>query len=176
MLRQSSGLGLHSEGSRTLMLIFFGANDATSPDYHMHVPLDEYGENLRAIARRCQDIMPGITLVFVSPPPIDVDKLVECVSNTPALSCVRLFCFILPAWCEDAHDFDSCSLCRRFDWYAGRSTELAGAYAEEVARAAEDTGALFFDLHSLMIRKAEWKSFLSGERPNVALRRQSSAA
>ena len=50
----------------------------------------------------------------------------------------------------------------RFDWYAGRSTELAGAYAEEAARAAQDEGAIFLDIHTLMVNKPDWKPFLSG--------------
>lgn len=57
-----------------------------------------------------------------------------------------------------AHSTQSC----RFEWYSGRSTELASAYADEVGRVAEDTGSLLLDLHNLMIRNADWKSFLSG--------------
>jgi hypothetical protein len=58
-------------------------------------------------------------------------------------------------------------LCR-FEWYSGRSTELASAYADEVGRVAEDTGSLFLDLYNLMIRNADWKSFLSGVDHAVA--------
>ena len=96
MLKRSSGL--RGEGERTMMVIFFGANDAAAPDYHMHVPVDEYGENLRAMARRCKEMSPGITLVFVSPPPVDVDKLVEYVpkcQSPPGAS--------LPVVCLPAH-------------------------------------------------------------------------
>lgn len=125
MLKQSTALGVHGRGDNTLMVIFFGANDATAPDYYMHVPVDEYGENLRSIVRRSQESMPGITIVVVTPPPIDEERLLE------------------------------------FDWYAGRSTELAGAYAEEAASAAKDVGAGLLDIHNLMIRKPEWKAFLS---------------
>jgi lysophospholipase L1-like esterase len=96
MLKQSSGLGLRGEGERTLMVIFFGANDAAAPDYHMHVPVDAYGENLRAMARRCQEMLPGITLVFVSPPPVDVDKLVEYVHKRQSPPGARLPVECLP--------------------------------------------------------------------------------
>jgi len=125
MLQQSTGIFPHGDGDRTLMLVFFGANDAAAPDYHMHVPVDEYGDNLRSIVRRSKETMPGITVVLVSPPPIDEEKLMQ------------------------------------FDWYAGRSTELAGAYAEEAARAARDEGAIFLDIHTLMVNKPDWKPFLS---------------
>lgn len=67
------------------MVIFFGANDATAPDYYMHVPVDEYGENLRSIVRRSQESMPGITIVVVTPPPIDEERLLEFVPLPSAL-------------------------------------------------------------------------------------------
>lgn len=50
----------------------------------------------------------------------------------------------------------------RFDWYAGRSKELASAYAEEAARAAQDTGVLLLDIHNLMFQSPQWKDLLSG--------------
>lgn len=129
MLRQSTPLGVHSDGSRTLMVVFFGANDATAPDYFMHVPLEEYGANLRSIVRRSQDAMPGVTVVIVTPPPIDEHTLSQ------------------------------------FEWYAGRNLQMASAYAEEAARAAEATGALLLDLNSLMLSRTDWPNFLGGLHP-----------
>jgi hypothetical protein len=85
MLKQSTGLGVHGQGESTLMVVFFGANDATAPDYHMHVPVDEYGENLRSIVRQSRESMPGITIVVVTPPPIDEERLVEFVPRPSAL-------------------------------------------------------------------------------------------
>jgi lysophospholipase L1-like esterase len=85
MLTQSTEKDIHGDGSRTLMLIFFGANDATAPDYHLHVPVDEYGENLRRMVRKCQEVMPGITIVLVTPPPIDEPKLMEYAARNRPL-------------------------------------------------------------------------------------------
>ena len=166
MLQQSSGLGLRGEGSRTLMVIFFGANDAAAPDYHMHVPVDAYGDNLRAMARRCKDVLPGITIVFVSPPPVDEEKLVEYVPCCAASPSAARGAPRVMRWCARRRVLTArIAHWYRFEWYAGRSTELAGAYAEEVARVVEDTGTLLLDIHSLMLRNAEWKSFLSGAVP-----------
>ena len=89
MLQQSTGIFPHGDGDRTLMLVFFGANDAAAPEYHMHVPVDEYGDNLRSIVRRSKETMPGITVVLVSPPPIDEEKLMQCVPSP--VVCLRKF-------------------------------------------------------------------------------------
>jgi len=101
-----------SSGKNILAAIFFGANDATRPDFFTHVPLEEYGSylsqmigirysplsshfpyrtwicfllcpvtkqscKLSAYLNDCnsQAALPGITLLLISPPPVDEDSL-----------------------------------------------------------------------------------------------------
>mmetsp|Transcript_46496 Transcript_46496/g.145793 ORF Transcript_46496/g.145793 Transcript_46496/m.145793 type:complete len:278 (-) Transcript_46496:62-895(-) len=116
---------IKADGNSTLLTIFFGANDACEPGHDMHVELDDYGQNLRSIVNKCEQKLPGITIVIISPPPIDDDKIAE------------------------------------FSWCAGRSNARVSAYAEESARAAQDTGSLFLDLYNLMMESENWRTFLS---------------
>uniref|UniRef100_A0A0E0DBV7 SGNH hydrolase-type esterase domain-containing protein n=1 Tax=Oryza meridionalis TaxID=40149 RepID=A0A0E0DBV7_9ORYZ len=53
--------------------VFFGANDASLPDWkqvHQHVPLDEYQSNLRAICAYFMEQWPSTKIILITPPPI----------------------------------------------------------------------------------------------------------
>ena len=59
----------------SLMIVFFGANDAilpTTPRFKaLHVPLAEYVKNLKKIVQMSQTGFPEIKIVLVVPPPVD---------------------------------------------------------------------------------------------------------
>nr|POE86433.1 gdsl esterase/lipase [Quercus suber] len=57
-----------------VLLVLFGANDACPPGYltGQHVPLAQYGENLKAMVRHeAVRAQPGMKVLLVTPPPID---------------------------------------------------------------------------------------------------------
>ncbi|KAJ1495785.1 hypothetical protein T484DRAFT_1761242 [Baffinella frigidus] len=64
-----------------------GANDCVIPEARQHVPLPEYKKNLQAMATAVRDAWPDAVVatvirdawpdavvVFITPPPVDVDK------------------------------------------------------------------------------------------------------
>ena len=56
-----------------LVTIFFGANDAVSPDppNNVHIPLEDYVENLKLIVSQLKQGFPNVQLLLISPPPAD---------------------------------------------------------------------------------------------------------
>jgi lysophospholipase L1-like esterase len=74
-----------SQASVRLLTIWFGANDARLPDTpgapQQHVPLDEFMENIRAMATH-PDVRghEGVRMVLITPPPVDERK---CILNEP---------------------------------------------------------------------------------------------
>mmetsp|Transcript_1908 Transcript_1908/g.2720 ORF Transcript_1908/g.2720 Transcript_1908/m.2720 type:complete len:266 (+) Transcript_1908:103-900(+) len=58
-----------------LVLIFFGANDARLPDETniQHVPIDEYGSNLKEIVKAFQNLK-SKHIVLVTPPPLNEEQ------------------------------------------------------------------------------------------------------
>ena len=54
-----------------VVLVFFGANDSRQDAPTIHVPLNEYEENLTRIIQRCQEI--GAKVVLGTVPPIDAE-------------------------------------------------------------------------------------------------------
>lgn len=54
-----------------LVALCFGANDAAVPGSVQHVPLDEYGANLRHIVGSLRERWPGAALLLITPPPLD---------------------------------------------------------------------------------------------------------
>lgn len=60
-----------------LWVIWVGANDACLPDYPYHVPVDEYGRNIKAMvtAIRASAHSRESTILIVTPPPIDHEML-----------------------------------------------------------------------------------------------------
>lgn len=56
-----------------LIVIFFGANDASDPilNPRHHVPIPDYQENLRTIRRHCQEHYGSdVPIIFITPPPV----------------------------------------------------------------------------------------------------------
>mmetsp|Transcript_29158 Transcript_29158/g.69534 ORF Transcript_29158/g.69534 Transcript_29158/m.69534 type:complete len:282 (-) Transcript_29158:51-896(-) len=64
----------HAGEPPALVTIFFGANDCVIPEARQHVPLPEYKKNLQAMATVIRDAWPDAVVVFITPPPVDVDK------------------------------------------------------------------------------------------------------
>lgn len=63
-------------GPVAAVAVFFGANDAALPDRAcapQHVPLDEYGDNLRAICAALEKRWPSVVVILITPPPVDED-------------------------------------------------------------------------------------------------------
>ena len=58
-------------GNLATAVIFFGANDAVRPGESQHVPLEEYCENLKAIIDAFREHNADISLILVTPPPVD---------------------------------------------------------------------------------------------------------
>lgn len=50
-----------------------GANDAVLPGMVQHVPLEEYKQNLRAMAKYFSSLSPDTTVLLLTPPPLHED-------------------------------------------------------------------------------------------------------
>mmetsp|Transcript_30059 Transcript_30059/g.30527 ORF Transcript_30059/g.30527 Transcript_30059/m.30527 type:complete len:272 (+) Transcript_30059:37-852(+) len=55
--------------------IFFGANDASIPEWPQHVPLQEYRTNIEHMILTIQKRLPQCVIVLITPPPIWEEKL-----------------------------------------------------------------------------------------------------
>lgn len=66
-------------GRVVLVTIFFGANDATliDQDPTKHVPLAEYGENLKALIGKTRGSYPTAKILLITPPPIHREQRLE---------------------------------------------------------------------------------------------------
>lgn len=53
------------------VLVFFGANDSALPISNQHVPVEAYRKNLVSIVERLRAKWPDVTILIVSPPPIN---------------------------------------------------------------------------------------------------------
>lgn len=63
-------------GAVAAVTVCFGANDAALPDRAsapQHVPVGEYMDNLRAICAMLHRRWPGVTVILITPPPVDED-------------------------------------------------------------------------------------------------------
>ncbi|XP_004492447.1 GDSL esterase/lipase WDL1-like isoform X2 [Cicer arietinum] len=61
-----------------LVIVYFGGNDSTplhKSGNGPHVPLDEYKENMRKIAKHIKSLSENIRIIFLSTPPIDETKI-----------------------------------------------------------------------------------------------------
>ncbi|KAJ5626918.1 GDSL Lipase/Acylhydrolase family protein [Penicillium herquei] len=59
------------------MTIFFGANDSCVPGQSQHIPIPEFKENLKALAKH-PDVLahgPDLRIIFITPPPINEYQL-----------------------------------------------------------------------------------------------------
>ena len=59
-----------------LVTLLFGANDSADAALNpsQHVPVDEYGENIRWLVRSLRKTYPNAVVVVISPPPIHESK------------------------------------------------------------------------------------------------------
>lgn len=55
----------------TTKTLFFGANDAVLPGGKQHIPLEEYKKNLKAIIQHPAIKAQNLTLLLMTPPPIN---------------------------------------------------------------------------------------------------------
>ncbi|CAL0328288.1 unnamed protein product [Lupinus luteus] len=68
----------HATQQPSLVIVYFGGNDATLPqeDGHgSHVPLKEYNENLRKILTHLRSLSKETRIIFLSTPPINEKQL-----------------------------------------------------------------------------------------------------
>lgn len=117
--------GSHLETS-SLWTVWLGANDAALPDRSgavQHVPVEEYGQNLKGIVEQIQRSCKGARVVVLSPPPIDETKLVAMQQSKGA-----------PPGTPPA-----------------RTCEASGRYAEAAKRVAAECGAEFVDVYAEML-------------------------
>ncbi|KAL8161024.1 hypothetical protein V2J09_012513 [Rumex salicifolius] len=68
----------------SLVIVYFGGNDSMGP--HLsglgpHVPLPEYVENMRKIAKHLKSLSDSIRIIFLSCPPVNEDKIRENTST-----------------------------------------------------------------------------------------------
>jgi len=65
--------------SPALLTIFFGANDAALPNEGraQHVPLDEYGDNIRKMVDIVRSTFPKCAIIVLAPPPLHEQRFGE---------------------------------------------------------------------------------------------------
>ncbi|KAF4386095.1 hypothetical protein CsatB_009445 [Cannabis sativa] len=62
----------------SLVVVYFGGNDSMGPHSSglgPHVPLPEYKENMRKIAKHLQSLSDSIRIIFLSSPPVNEEKI-----------------------------------------------------------------------------------------------------
>ncbi|CAL9110749.1 unnamed protein product [Musa textilis] len=114
--------------------VFFGANDASLLDRSsgfQHVPLSEYGANLRAICSLLKEKWDSTIVILITPPPIDEDGRIQNPYGDNLSG--------LPE----------------------RTNKEAGAYAKACVAVAEASGLPVIDIWTRMQKFPGWeKSFL----------------
>ncbi|KAK9113721.1 hypothetical protein Syun_020518 [Stephania yunnanensis] len=117
--------------------IFFGANDAAlmgRVHEYMHVPIDEYKNNLRKIALHLKEISPSMLVVLITPTPIYEEARLEFLRTYYGENVAKL---------------------------PERSNESAGAYAKQCLDVAKELCLPSIDLWSKMQEMIGWqKKFL----------------
>ncbi|KAH6798053.1 SGNH hydrolase-type esterase superfamily protein [Perilla frutescens var. hirtella] len=118
--------------------IFFGANDAAlleGTGKRLHVPLEEYKENLRKMVQHIKSRSPKTLVVLISPPPIDLEGRQEYARSLYGDKASKL---------------------------PDRTIEVAGIYAEQCVALAKELGLPSINLWSKMQETNGWqKKFLS---------------
>ncbi|KAG9449876.1 hypothetical protein H6P81_009841 [Aristolochia fimbriata] len=118
--------------------VFFGANDAVllgRTSEKQHVPIEEYKENLGKIVHHLKECSKTLSIILITPPPIDESGRQEYA---------RL------SYGDNAAELPE------------RTNEMAGIYAEACCGVAKDLGVLSVDLWSKMQETEGWqKKFLS---------------
>ncbi|PON37555.1 Lipase [Parasponia andersonii] len=68
----------------SLVIVYFGGNDSMGPHSSAlgpHVPLPEYIENMRKIARHLQSLSDSTRIIFLSSPPVNEEKVSKTTSG-----------------------------------------------------------------------------------------------
>ncbi|KAK9104438.1 hypothetical protein Scep_021282 [Stephania cephalantha] len=118
--------------------VFFGANDAAlsgRTSERQHVPVAEYKDNLRSIARHLKECSPTTLVVLVTPPPIDEEGRMEYARTVYGEKAMKV---------------------------SERTNETTGVYAESCVEVAKELGVPSINLWSKMQETKGWqKKFLS---------------
>ncbi|CAM6108707.1 unnamed protein product [Calypogeia fissa] len=118
-----------------LVTVFFGANDAAIPNAihaHLHVPLEEYNENLHKIIAHIKKQSASTHIVLIAPPPIDEEKLFKYAPTVGDTSGVL-----------------------------ARQNELTKLYADECVKLAKVAGVPVINLWSTFQEALDWQKYLS---------------
>ncbi|PWA82465.1 SGNH hydrolase-type esterase superfamily protein [Artemisia annua] len=118
--------------------VFLGANDASLPGStweRLHVPLEEYKENLRKIVRHLKECSPTMLIVLITPPPTDEEGRLEFAKSMYGEKAMKL---------------------------PERTNEVTGDYANGCVEVAKEFGVSSVNLWSRMQETQGWqKKFLS---------------
>ena len=109
--------------------IMLGSNDHVVSKDVMHVPVEEYRENLEAIVRIFRERYPSAKLLLMTPPPCDGD---------------RFKAFML-------------EMSRKQIDGSGRGLERLAPYVAAVKEVAAKTGATLVNVHAKLLQKPAWK-------------------
>mmetsp|Transcript_61536 Transcript_61536/g.120817 ORF Transcript_61536/g.120817 Transcript_61536/m.120817 type:complete len:354 (+) Transcript_61536:10-1071(+) len=109
-----------------LVAVWFGANDAAAPSERVHVPLDEYEDNLRAILRHVKRAARQV--ILLTPPPVHEPSRLKFQKEKYGAGATGV---------------------------AERTTEAAGRYAAVAARIAKELDVECIDIWSLMIAHSD---------------------
>ena len=121
--------------SPSLLVVFFGANDAALPHSVQHVPLERFTANLNELLDSLSPLLqlPAERIMLVTPPALDQDAWHQSVRATAN---------------DDSLPRD-------------RDADTTCAYAAEVLRVARERHLAFLDLHGAMLAHDDWRSLLS---------------
>ncbi|KAJ8898954.1 hypothetical protein K2173_008454 [Erythroxylum novogranatense] len=68
----------------SLVIVYFGGNDSIHPPptgFGPHVPLNEYSENMRKIAKHLKSLSENIRIIFLSAPPINEEQFRKSIDE-----------------------------------------------------------------------------------------------
>ncbi|KAJ4712349.1 GDSL esterase/lipase [Melia azedarach] len=118
--------------------IFFGANDAAllgRTSERQHVPVEEYGDNLRKMVQHLKECFPTMLIVLITPPPVDEKGRKEYAKSMYGEKAMEL---------------------------PERTNEMTGVYARQCIELAKELGVPSVNLWSKMQETEGWqKKFLS---------------
>ncbi|KAK1302880.1 DNA (cytosine-5)-methyltransferase DRM2 [Acorus calamus] len=118
--------------------IFFGANDAAllgRNSERQHVPVEEYGENLKKMVRHLKECSPSMLIVLITPPPVDEVGRLEYARSVYGENAVEI---------------------------PERTNEVTGIYTRKCIEVAQELGLPHVDLWSQMQETSGWqKKYLS---------------
>jgi lysophospholipase L1-like esterase len=120
-----------------LITIWFGANDAADETQGVHVPLDEYIDNLRVMVAHARRV--AVRVVLLTPPPVHEPTRLAYQRRTYGDKATGKM---------------------------ERTTERAGEYAAAVVRLGTELSVPVVDVHGEMLARDEWPSFVgAGDEP-----------